>query len=706
MDTKKTILIRSRIGFIILLFFSIAIIAKAAHIQIIKGNKWRSLAKSLTIEYKPIKATRGNIYSRDNSLLATSLPFYKVALDPCVADEKVFQDEIKNLAEKLSNHFKDKSALSYENEIQKARKLKRRYITLNRRRINYNEKKEMIKWPLFNKGKYKGGVIFEKEEKRYKPLRSLASRSIGHINMNGKGSGLEYTYNDLLTGKDGEALFQKTAGGWKIMQTSSELKPINGYDIETTIDIHTQDIVENSLKQSLIENDADYGCAIVMEVQTGEIKAIVNLSRINEGIYKETYNYAIGHQRDPGSTFKIVSAIALFEETDLKLDDTIDTGDGKHKFFDKIMRDYKVGGFGMMTVQEVIEFSSMIGVAKLVENAFGHNPHKYIKYLDKLGFTSTLGFHIMGEAQPIIKTPKQKSWSGVTLPWMSTGYEVEVTPLQILTFYNAIANNGKMIKPIILRRMKSANKTIKSYQTSTINRKICSDETLRKIKLLLEGVVERGSARRIRKGIYKIAGKSGTAKRVQKGRYTKTYYVSFAGYFPAQNPKYSCIVAVSNPKRNLQYGGSLAAPIVRQIADKMAIIDEKAQIKVTKKALEPTITDDQNIKISLPRIRGGFKEDLIYLCNKLNINYKKDLPNENWIRTKVNDGNNLSWISNLKVSKNQVPSVIGLTIKDAIYLLEKNGLNIKIQGNGNRVSEQSLLPGTKIKDNNITISLK
>ncbi len=701
MDIKKTILLRSRIGFIVLLFFSIAIILKAAYIQILQGNKWRSLAKSLTIEYKSIKATRGNIYSSDNSLLATSLPSYKVVIDPYVSDEKVFNKEIKKLCKKLSLHFKDKTAIEYEDIIRKARKKKKRYLTINRKRINYNDKKKMMKWPLFNLGKYRGGIIFEKEEKRYLPLKSLASRTIGHVNKNGKGAGLEYTNNDLLTGKDGEALFQKVSGGWKIMKTSSELKPINGYDIETTLDIFIQDVAENSLKKALIENDADYGCAIIMKVKTGEIKAIVNLSKIKEGIYKEIYNYAFGMQRDPGSTFKIVSALALFEETDLQLTDTIDTGDGKHKFFDKIMRDYKAGGFGIITVQEVIENSSMIGIAKLVENAFGHNPYKYIKYLDRMGFTSTLGFHILGEAQPIIKTPKQKSWSGVTLPWMSTGYEVEVTPLQILTFYNAIANDGKMIKPIILKRIKSADRTIESFKTSILNRRIASIASLEKVKILLKGVVERGSARNIRKGIYKIAGKSGTAKRIEKGKYTKTYYVSFAGYFPADNPKYSCMVAISNPKKNRQYGGDLAAPIVRQIADKLAIIDKEFQIKITKKIFESNLDN-----ISYPRIRGGFKKDLIYLCNKLNIKYKKELPKEDWIRTKILEDKSLAWVSNLKTHKSQTPNVIGLTLKDGLFLLEKNGLRINIKGKGNRIKEQSLLPGSKVSNKSfITITL-
>ncbi|MCP3660769.1 MAG: transpeptidase family protein [Bacteroidetes bacterium] len=690
MDIKKIILIRFRIWFLIILFFSLAIIAKVSYIQIIQGNKWRSIAKTLTLEYRPIKATRGNIYSFDNSLLATSLPFYKVALDPCVAEKEIFEREIKNLSKKLSTHFKDRSTNSYEDLIRKARNNKKRYITINKKKINYNERKQMLNWPLFNLGKYKGGAIFEKEEKRYLPLKSLASRTIGHINKNGKGAGLEYTYNDLLKGKDGEGLYQKISGSWKKIKSSSELKPIHGYDIETTIDIYTQDIVENALKKAVIENNADYGCAIVMEVKTGEIKAIVNLSKIREGIYKEIYNYAIGRQRDPGSTFKIVSALALFEETDLQLTDTVDTGDGKHVFFDKTMRDYKSGGFGVITVQEAIEVSSMIGIAKLVENAFGHNPYNYIKYLDKLGFTSVLGFQIIGEAQPIIKTPKQKTWSGITLPWMSTGYEVEVTPLQILTFFNAIANDGKMVKPILLKTMKSANNTVKSYKSIILNRKIASDNTLQKLKTLLEGVVERGSARRIKKGAYKIAGKSGTAQRIEKKGYTKTYYVSFAGYFPAENPKYSCIVAISNPKGYKQYGGDLAAPIVREIADRLAIKDQNLQVELTKKSF------DKNIDIiSYPRIRGGFKDDIIYLCNQFDIKYDKKLPENKLIRTKIQEDKSLSWIANLKTYKNQVPSVQGLTLKDGIYLLEKVGISINIIGKGNRIKSQSIIPGTK-----------
>ncbi len=685
---KKNILFRSRLVFVLILIFSLSIVFKAAYIQIIEGPKWRRLAKNINIKHRPVKAVRGSIYSEDHSLLATSIPFYKVVMDPCIIDKSTFNNHIKDLSIKLAKCFKDKSPQDYESYIRCARKNKKRYIPLSRQKVNYNTRKKMLLWPLFNKGRYKGGVFFEKEERRYRPFKSLAARSVGHINSNGKGSGLEYTYDKYLRGRDGIALFQKTTGGWKKLGYSPELRPQDGYDIETTIDIHTQDIAENALKKSLVENDADYGCSLVIEVHTGEIKAIVNLSKIRDGVYIEDYNYAIGLQRDPGSTFKIVSMMALFEETNLKLTDTIDTGNGEYVFFDKTMRDVRRGGFGIITIQKVIEESSMIGVAKLVQNAFGHNPYRYIQYLDRMGFTSTLGFHILGEAQPIIKTPDQKNWSGVTLPWMSTGYEIEVTPLQILTFFNAIANNGKMIKPIIIKNIKNRNtqKTIKSFTTSVINRQICSIQTLKKIKTMLEGVVERGSARRIRKGIYKIAGKSGTAKIVEKGKYAKKYYVSFVGYFPIENPKYSCIVAVSNPKKFKQYGSNLAAPILRQIADKLAIYDRDAQKKQTNSFFESR----KDIKV-FPKIIGGQKRSLIYLCKNLNVGFDKKIPDGEYLRTKVIN-NKLIWVNNTMYTK-QIPYVVGFTLKDATFTLERYGVKFHVIGSGNRIKKQSVAEG-------------
>ncbi len=705
MNNEKIIIIRSRIIFLMILIFGIIIVLKLAHIQIIQGNKWRKRAAALNLEYRPIKAIRGNIYSNDNDLLATSLPYYKVAIDPSVIDKNTFDENIEALSIKLSNYFQDKTPAYYKETIEKAREIKRRYLILNKKKIDHNDKKEMSKWPIFNKGRNRGGVIFEKIEIRLKPFKNLASRTIGHVNENNKGAGLEFTYNKHLEGKDGEALFQKTIGGWKMIQSTSEMKPTDGYDIETTIDTNIQDISQKCLKDALIESDADYGCVLIMEVKTGEIKAMVNLTRVDEGKYYETYNYTIGKQRDPGSTFKIISMMALLDKTNLKLTDEIDTGEGIYKYYDKEIRDWthRKGGFGVLSVQDIIEWSSNIGIALLVENSFGHNPYVFVDYIHNLGITKPLGFQMLGEAKPVIKNPKDKSWSGLTLAWMSHGYEIEFAPIHILTLYNAIANNGKMIKPIIVKKIKSRNQTIKTYQTSTVKRKICSDNTLKKIKFLLEGVVSRGAAKGIKKGIYSIAGKSGTAQRHYGGKYTNSWYVSFVGYFPTENPKYSCIVAVDNPKREKQYGSVMAAPILRKIADKIAIRDLDFYKKIENKH-----TENENIKnVSLPRIRGGFKNDLIYLCKKLNIYSKNPPENSEWLRTKVDDENNLSWIPNLKVSKNQIPSIIGLTIKDAIYLLEKNGINFELEGKGNRISNQSLLPGTKIDEfTKLTIELK
>ena len=355
---RQTILLRTRIAFLATLLFAISIVAKLVYIQCFQGSRWKKAAKTASLEYRPIKATRGNIYADDGSLLATSLPFYRVALDPCVVDETTFQDHIKALSEALANFYQDKTADVYRQTIEEARRAQRRYLVLNKRRVGHLAKKEMSQWPIFRLGRWRGGVIFEKAEKRFKPFQALAFRTIGFVNENARGAGLEYSFNKALQGINGRALYQKTLGGhWKALYNGSGQRPVHGYDIATTLDINLQDVAHNSLLQALRDSQAAYGCAIVMKVATGEIKALVNLSRKENGHYQERYNYAIGHQgaTEPGSVFKLASMLALLEETGLPLTHIVDTGEGKFQFHDRTMEDVRKGGFGELTLQEVFE---------------------------------------------------------------------------------------------------------------------------------------------------------------------------------------------------------------------------------------------------------------------------------------------------------------------------------------------------------------
>lgn len=691
MAFKQTILLRARVAFFVAFLFAIAIITKLVYIQVYQGGRWRKEASLTGLAYRPIKATRGNIYSDDGSLLATSLPFYRVALDPCVVEEAKFQQYIGTLSEHLANFYKDQSAAAYQQLICDARRANRRYLIINRRWIDHQAKQEMSQWPIFCQGRWLGGVLFEKVERRFRPFRDLAARTIGFVNADEYGAGLEYSFNKALKGSDGSVLYQKMIGGsWKMICYETANQPMRGYDLETTIDINLQDVAHCSLLRALQASEAAYGCAVVMEVPTGEIKAMVNLSRVGDRQYNECYNHAVGNQgtTEPGSTFKLVSMLALLEETSAALTDTIDTGNGRFQFCDRVMKDVKQDGFGELTIQEVFEYSSNIGMARLIDETFGKDPQRFVDYVHKLGLTKSLGLPVVGAGVPLVKTPTSKGWSGVTLPWMAIGYALQLTPLHTLTLYNAVANNGKMVQPVLVRRMKKANKTIKTFRGATLNKKICTDATLKKLKTMLEGVVQRGTASRFKHSFYQIAGKSGTANKVVNGKYTHDTYVSFVGYFPAQSPRYSCIVVIDSPQNYAWHFGTSVATVIKDIADKIAAKDLTAHrcIAVEKGVQAPAV---------FPLIKAGYRKTLLRLCNTLNIAYSPEVPVVTWLRSTVKD-DRIVWKDNGTPDLGSVPQVLGMTLKDSLFLLENVGLKVVVQGNkGGKIRTQSPLPGTK-----------
>ncbi|AKD05261.1 penicillin-binding protein [Pontibacter korlensis] len=698
MSIKKSILIRVRLVFLFVCLFACAIVYKIVHIQFLDGDKWKSISKERRIFYKPVHATRGNILSDNESILATSLPFYRVAFDPTVTKAEVFNSGIDSLAMLLSKFYGDKSEDYYRRKIKNARHSGRRYIRLNSRQINYQDKKLMSRWPIFREGKNRGGVIFEKVEKRFKPFGILAERTIGFINEDKNGAGLEYSYNGHLSGTDGEALFERIAGGSKPIYDGTEVNPQHGYDIKTTLDINLQDVAENALYKALEKTDAEYGTVILMEVKTGEIKAMANLGKTKGG-YIEDYNYAVGNQgrTEPGSTFKLASMMALFEHApEVKLTDTIDTGDGRYRIKNTIMTDAKINGYGKLTVQQVFEKSSNIGVAKLMEQYFGNEQQAYVDYLNKFGLNSTLGFQMDGEARPYMKDPQDKNWYGTTLTSMSIGYEMKLSPLQTLAFYNAVANNGVKIQPIIVKEIRKVDEVVQSFQTRVLVEKICSDETLKKLKTMLEGVVEHGTAKNILSADYKIAGKTGTARKVKNGRYVREYSTSFAGYFPADNPKYSCIVIIDSPRGVNVYGGDVAAPVFKELADKAYARDLAMH-----KPMHARVVPD---KESLPVVQAGSFDDLKMIYNSIGISTHTGNVEEDWVKVEPKR-RSLEFKSN-PVLQNKVPDVIGMTLRDALYILGNQHLNVKVEGAGKHVKSQSLEPGTDInEDKTITIIL-
>ena len=699
MNIKQSIVLRTRIAFLLVVLFGIAVVIKIFSIQVVNGKKWKEKAQKISLRYETVDALRGNIYDVNGNLLATSLPFFRLGFDPTIANKEVFKEGLDSLAINLSNFLGEHSKDYYIKKIKNAREKKKQYLRLTSRQINYHEKKIMQQWPIFRKGRFKGGVVFEKLNKRFKPFGNLASRTIGKIIIDStgrRGNGLEYTFDKQLAGKEGKVLYQKLSGGGKKpVYDGHEIDAENGWDIQTTIDINIQDVAEDALLRALEKYEAKYGCVVVMEVKTGEIKAIANLGRTKNGNYYEDYNYAVAEATEPGSTFKLASMVALLDHTNLKLPDTINTGDGRHKFYDRTMTDARYGGYGTLTVQQVFEKSSNIGMSKLVEKYFHSNPQKFLDYIRHIGIDETVSFQIRGESEPYIKKTTDKSWSGVSLPWMSIGYELKLAPIHTLTFYNAIANNGKMISPLLIKESRIGGKVIENYESKVLNRSICSDRTLDKVKIMLEGVVERGTAKGIKTKKYKIAGKTGTTQKLVDGKYTQKYYTSFAGYFPADNPKYSCIVIVDSPKGNYMEGATTAAPVFREIADKIYSTDFLLHKPITMR--------NTAIKGHFPVIKGGYKDDLQYLCEKLSIS-SHNRSEEDWVRSSVSN-NSIYWKPKGMI-EHCVPNVIGYTLKDAVFVLENEGLHVKFQGRG-RVKKQSQRPGVRaLRGSEITLILE
>ncbi len=694
MSIKKSILVRIQIAMLPIGFFALAIIYQVVQIQFVQGKRWEERARQINLQYKENKATRGNVYAAGGEMLATSVPLYRLAMDPMQVSDEIYKRDLEALSQKLSDFFEDKSTIEYLRQINDARAAGKQYIVLNSRYLTFLEKKEIAQWPIFREGQFQGGVIFEKVEERTYPFKDLAKRTIGFINENDEGAGIEKSFNKQLAGQDGRALYQRITGGeWKPVRSSTRIRPVDGYDIYTTIDINVQDVVQQTLEKALIQHRAKFGCAIVMEVKTGEIKAIANLGKVEEGEYAENYNYSVGDQSpardDPGSTFKTVSMTALFEDTTLTLTDTIETGGGTWRYYDRVMRDDKVGGWGTLTVQQAFEFSSNIGISKLISRHFGRNPDELIAYLRKFGLAASLeSIQLEGKSTPYIKDTSDPTWSGVSLPWMSVGYEMKVSPLQILTFYNAIANGGVRIEPLLVKQVARTGQVIASFDQNRKPRRICSQATVAKMQTLLRGVVERGTARKIKSDLVRLAGKTGTSQKLNdRGRYTKKYKASFAGYFPANAPKYSCIVVIDEPQGADQYGGDVSAPVFKQIAEKLFSMDLDIQSTEVPKREAPLYLTN------LPSKQVGFVDDYMKVCQALGISVESQTSSE--IVSPQPRRYAVEW-QERNLASNQVPNVKGLTLRDALYVLENRGLKVFFKGQG-RVKTQSLMPGAPLK---------
>jgi len=680
---KDAIRLRSNIAFLFMTIVAIAIVGRTFWIQMINGSELRRIATQNQVRRIKVKATRGNIYAHDGeSLLATSLPFYKVAMDPTVCKDEIFKAKIDSLAMMLARTFKDRSALDYKMLIVQARRDDDKYLYLNTKYINFQTKKEMTRFPIFRLGKVKGGVIFEKIDRRYYPFQHLALRTIGYLNQDNGGAGLEFSFNKQLSGRNGMSVFQKIAGGnWKPI--FEESKPREGLDVITTLDVNLQDVAQTSLNKHLNMHQADHGCVVLMDVKTGEIRAMANLTHQPDGSYRETYNHAIKDKIEPGSTFKLASYMALLEEGVISTTDSVFCENGSHTFYDREMKDSKPEGYGKLSITDAFAKSSNVAISKLVFKHFGKQEQKFIDYLDAFGITTNLQFQMRGAERPFIKSPSDNSWSGTSLPWMSVGYELQMTPIQTLALYNAVANNGVMIRPILVKAIRDGNQELEEYKTTVLKDKICSDNTLTSIKSMLEAVVNHGTAQNIKNPDYQIAGKTGTAQKLMNGTYTRQYYTSFAGYFPAENPKFSCIVIIDNPKGYQQYGADVAAPVFKELADKVYARDIEMH-----KELE--VKNKFNF-VEAPSIRAGYLNDLSMLCNELGISNNAASGTEKWVKSTA-QGKGIRWTT-VTVRAKKVPNVQGMMLRDALPLLENLGIRVSYSGTG-KIMHQSVSPGS------------
>ena len=552
----------------ILVFLGFGIGYKIFHIQYVDGDNYRQLAKNKTIQNFTISPERGNIFSDDGSLLAASTTSFDIYFDAVTVSDNNFSKYSNQLSEKLSESL-NKSKEFFLKRLVSAKKNNKRY-QLIQRGVSIENLNKIKQMPLFKMGGIRGGLIIEKKNSRDYPLNKIAERTIGYERLtkddNFSGVGLEHAFGSKLRGKNGMQLMQKISNGkWKPISSNNKIEPIPGTDIISTINIGFQDITHHSLLKQLEDFEADHGTAVVMETATGEIKAIANLGRTSEGKYYERLNYAVGEHLEPGSTFKLMSIIAALEDGKVDLNTIIDTKNGVLDFYGSKVRDSKKGGYGKISVNEVFKVSSNTGIVKIINDAYKDDPKMFSNRLYNMGLNNKLGVSILGESNPKIPHPNDKDWNGLSLPWMVYGYGVLLSPLQILTFYNSVANNGEMVKPVFIRQSNSmSNKTV-------LNPSICSDDTLEKVKLMLENVVNEkgGTGYNIKSNIYKIAGKTGTGQ-VDYNTDNMQYISSFVGYFPANKPKYSCIVVIHKPnKKKGYYGATVAAPVFKKIADKI-----------------------------------------------------------------------------------------------------------------------------------------
>ena len=647
--------------------FGLAVVFKLLSIQFLQGDVYREKATERVVKNVVIPANRGNVYSVNGNLLATSIPKYDIRFDALTPKSKRFEKFIKPLCDSLSK-YSGKSSAKLEKEIRRARANRNRYYLLARN-IGYSDYIRLRSFPLLNLGAFKGGLIVEQTTKREHPMGGIAQRTIGYERIDDKGNvtrpGIDGAFGvKYLRGVDGQRMKQQIGKGqWKPLSDANEIEPQDGYDVYTTINVNIQDIAHHALLKQLELYQAEHGCVVVMEVKTGEIRAISNLGRTSKGLYYEKLNYAVGESHEPGSTFKVMALMAALEDKIIDTSTIVDTGKGRKRFYGRYINDSHRGGYGKISAARALEVSSNIGLVTIIDEHYSKKPEKFLDRIKEWRLDKPLGISIIGEGLPDIPGPGDKKWSKNALPSMAYGYNLELTPLQTLAFYNAIANNGELVKPRFLRQIKEFDKEIETFDKEVLVKKICSDETLNKTKEILKNIVVRGTGKKLYSETFSMAGKTGTARTeywMKDWEDNPRYISSFSGYFPVENPKYSCIVVIHKPSTKVGfYGADVSGPVFKRVAQKIYTDT-------------PLIDDIESLEIKMGAVDNEY---------------------ENFYKT-------------AQTYKTIMPNLIGMPAMDAIVLLENMQIdvNVKLDGNG-VIKAQSVNKNTKLK-NNQTVILK
>ncbi|HEX2968441.1 MAG TPA: penicillin-binding protein [Bacteroidales bacterium] len=700
MAARDEIVWRSGIVYTAVGVLAVAILVRILILQFVEHGKWKAMSEKIVYKTDVVPANRGDILTHDGRLLASSIPYYTIYMDTRSTgmSAATFSNGISGLSAGLAEIIGGRSASGWKAALTEARRKGDRYFLI-KRKVNFVTLQKLKSLPVFREGQYKGGMVIITENSRILPQNNLAMRTIGYLNMGEKGTevGIEGAFEKDLAGRNGVAVKQRLAGGdWIVVDGPNSVESKDGNDVVTTIDVDIQDVAHTALLNQLRKQGADHGCAVLMQVATGDVRAIVNLELGKDGNYHETYNYAVGESTEPGSTFKLPALMAAIEDGVIDTGDIVSTGNGTVRYYDKIIRDTKEDGYGNLTVKQVFEKSSNVGTSKIIYEHYKDNPKDFVNRLYAMRLNEKLDLQIKGEGTPVIRYPGEKFWSGLSLPMMSHGYEVQMTPLQILTFYNAVANDGRMVKPRFVTAIMRNGSVVKTFDREVIVNSIASRSTIRKARAMMEGVVEHGTATNLRNANYKIAGKTGTAQ-IAKGRsgYRRegiSYQASFVGYFPADYPLYSCIVVVNAPSNGVYYGNQVAGTVFKEIADRVYSTNFYRDYK---------ITGGDNVKPTAPEAGNGYRDDIDEVLGELDVNYHRT-ADDDWVKTREN-GDTIR-LASVRHEKGLVPDVRGMSLRDAVFILENSGLNVRFSGKG-KVLRQSPEHGSRCFEG-ATVSLE